>query len=63
MRYDTEFGIVHQAGKDGSLDLDEIEDNEYFWYKINNKIYRERSEIREPFSRSIFKANFEKAWN
>lgn len=63
VRYDTEFGIVHQAGKDGSLDLDEQEDNEYFWCKINSKIYRERANAREPFSRSIFKQNFEKAWN
>ena len=30
VRYDSEFGITHVAPKDGSLDLDEIEDNEFY---------------------------------
>lgn len=43
VRYDTEFGIVHHAPKDQEIDLEEIEDNEYYAGKINSKIYRERA--------------------
>jgi hypothetical protein len=63
VRYDTEFGIVHHAPKDQELDLEEIEDNEYYAKKINGKIYRERALQRQPFDRSMFKGNFEKVWN
>lgn len=63
VRYDTEFGITHHAPKDQEIDLEEIEDNEYYAKKINNKIYKERSLQRQPFDRSMFKGNFEKVWN
>jgi hypothetical protein len=43
VRYDTEFGIVHVAPKDQSLDLEEIEDNEFYAKRINLKIYKERA--------------------
>lgn len=63
VRYDSEFGITHVAPKDGTLDLEEIEDNEFYARRINLKIYNERAELKEPFSRSIFKEHFEKAYN
>lgn len=43
VRYDTEFGIAHHAPKDQEIDWDEVEDNEYYAKKINNKIYKERA--------------------
>lgn len=43
VRYDTEFGIVHQAPKDQVLDLEEIDDNEFYAKRINLKIYKERA--------------------
>jgi len=63
VRYDSEFGITHVAPKDGSLDLDEIEDGEFYAKRINLKIYNERALLKEAFKRSVFKANFEKAYN
>ena len=63
VRYDSEFGITHVAPKDGSLDLDEIEDNEFYAKRINLKIYNERGQLKEPFSRGNFKMNFCKAYN
>lgn len=58
VRYDTEFGIVHVAPKDQSLDLEEIEDNEFYAKRINLKIYKERALNKEPFDRKTFKHNF-----
>lgn len=63
VRYDSEFGITHVAPKDGSLDLDEIEDAEFYAKRINLKIYNERALLKEAFKRSVFKDNFEKAYN
>jgi len=63
VRYDSEFGITHVAPKDGSLDLDEIEDNEFYAKRINLKIYNERAQLKVPFSRGNFKKNFCKAYN
>lgn len=63
MRYDCEFGIVHIPPKDGSLDLDEIEDLEFYGKRINLKIYNERSNAKPPLDRSTFKNNFKKAYN
>jgi len=63
VRYDSEFGITHVAPKDGSLDLDEIEDNEFYAKRINLKIYNERAQLKEPFSRGVFKQNFCRAYN
>lgn len=51
------------APRDGSLDLDEIEDNEFYARRINLKIYNERANAKEAVSRSIFKENFCKAYN
>lgn len=58
LRYDTEFGIVHVAPKDGSIDMEEIEDNEFYAKRINLKIFNHRSQAKEPFDRHIFKENF-----
>lgn len=63
VRYDSEFGITHVAPKDGSLDLEEIEDGEFYAKRINLKIYNERALLKEAFKRSVFKENFEKAYN
>ena len=63
VRYDSEFGITHVPPKDGSLDLDEIEDNEFYAKRINLKIYNERAQLKVPFSRGAFKLNFCKAYN
>lgn len=63
IRYDTEFGIVHVAPKDQSLDLEEIEDNEFYAKRINLKIYKERALMKEPFDRTVFKHNFKQCYN
>ena len=63
VRYDSEFGITHQAPRDGSIDWDEIEDNEFYAKRINLKIYNERANQKEAVSRSHFKENFCKAYN
>jgi hypothetical protein len=63
VRYDSEFGIVHLAPKDGSIDMDEIEDIEFYAKRINLKIYNERSNAKPPMSRGTFKDNFKKAYN
>jgi hypothetical protein len=65
VRYDSEFGITHIAPRDGSLDLDEIEDNEFYAKRINLKIFNERftANSKEAVSRSKFKENFNKAYN
>jgi hypothetical protein len=63
VRYDTEFGIVHHAPKDGSLDMDEIEDIEFYAKRINLKIYNERANAKPPMSREAFKDNFCRAYN
>lgn len=63
VRYDSEFGITHVAPKDGALDLEEIEETEFYAKRINLKIYNERALLKEPFKRSVFKDNFEKAYN
>lgn len=63
MRYDTEFGITHVQPKDGSLDLDAIEDDEFYGKRINMKIYNERVLGKAPFPRNVFKENFCKAYN
>lgn len=63
VRYDTEFGIFHVAPKDGALDMEEIEDSEYFAKRINLRIYNERALLKKPFDRSTFKNNFQKAYN
>lgn len=63
VRYDSEFGIVHIAPKDGSIDLDEIEDIEFYAKRINLKIYNERTNAKPPMSRNTFKDNFKKAYN
>jgi hypothetical protein len=63
VRYNSEFGITHVAPRDGSLDLDEIEDNEFYAKRINSKIYNERANMKEAMNRSVFKTNFEKAFN
>lgn len=63
VRYDSEFGITHVAPKDGALDMDEIEDTEFYAKRINLKIYNERALLKEPFKRSVFKENFAKVYN
>jgi hypothetical protein len=63
VRYDSEFGIVHLAPKDGSIDLDEIEDIEFYAKRINLKIYKERENAKPPMSREVFKDNFVRAYN
>jgi len=63
VRYNSEFGITHVAPRDGSLDLDEIEDNEFYAKRINTKIYNERATMKEALNRSVFKSNFQKAFN
>jgi len=53
------------APKDGSLDLDEIEDNEFYAKRINLKILNERATLRmkDQVGRDVFKINFCKAYN
>lgn len=63
VRYDSEFGITHVAPKDGAIDMDEIEDQEYHAKRINLKIFNERALLKEPFKRSVFKTHFENAYN
>lgn len=63
VRYDSEFGIIHIPPKDGSLDLDEIEDIEFYAKRINLKIYNERANAKPPMSREVFKDNFCRAYN
>jgi len=63
IRYDTEFGIVHQAPKDQVLDMEEIEDNEFYAKRINLKIYKERALQKPEFDRTIFKTNFKLCYN
>jgi hypothetical protein len=58
LRYNSEFGITHVAPRDGSLDLDEIEDNEFYAKRINTKIYNERATMKEALNRGVFKSNF-----
>lgn len=43
VRYDSEFGIVHTVPKDQSIDLDEIEDNEFYAKRITLKVIKERA--------------------
>lgn len=63
VRYDTEFGIIHTAPKDQSIDLDEIEENEFYARRINTKIYQQRAKKKEQFNRNIFMENFKKVFN
>jgi hypothetical protein len=63
VRYDSEFGIVHLAPKDGSIDLEEIEDIEFYAKRINLKIYKERENAKPPMSREVFKDNFCRAYH
>jgi len=63
IRYETEFGIVHVAPKDGSLDLDAIEDEEFYAKRINMKIYKERALLKPDVDRKMFKQNFINAYN
>lgn len=58
LRYDTEFGIVHLAPKEGSIDMDEIEDNEFYAKRINFKIYTQRALQKKPFDPQVLKNNF-----
>lgn len=55
LRYETEFGIVHIPPKDGSLDLDEIEDNEFYSKRICLKILKERALMKPVFDRGQFR--------
>lgn len=54
---------MHLPPKDGQIDWDEIEDNEFYARRINLKIYKERSLKKPPFDRSVLKENFLKAHN
>lgn len=63
VRYDSEFSINHIAPKDQPLDMEEIEDNEYYDKRIVLKVLRERALLKEAFDRKIFKSNFAKTFN
>lgn len=63
MRYETEFGIVHHPPKDGELDLEQIEDDEFYTKRINLKIYKERSLMKPEFNRAAFKENFTNSYS
>lgn len=45
------------------LDLDEIEENEFYAKRINLKIYKERALQKPAFDRTIFKTNFKQCYN
>lgn len=54
---------MHHAPKDGSLDMDQIEDDEFYSKRINLKIYKERSLMKPEFDRNQFKENFKSTYN
>jgi uncharacterized FlgJ-related protein len=58
IHYENEFAIVHPIPKDGELDLDEIEDNEFYAKRINQKILKERALLKPKFDRNTFVKNF-----
>jgi len=51
VRNDTEFSLNHlPASKDGQVDWEQIEDDDFFDKRINIKILKFRSQPRQPFN-------------
>ena len=57
-RYENEFGITHVPAKDQVLDMQLIEDEEWFSKRIILRQYKERQNKRQTFDPEVLKNKF-----